>query len=65
MTIDLPEQIVIAPDGTRYAFEIDPFVKRMIVEGLSEIDFTLALGDKIRAFEARQRDAQSWVFAKG
>ena len=64
ITIDLPEQVVVAPDGTRMGFQIDPFEKRMIAEGLNEIDFTLALDSAISAFEARQRVGMPWVFAR-
>ena len=50
--IDLPSQTVTAPDGAQHAFEIDPFVKRCLVEGLDEIAYTLTLVDRIEAFEA-------------
>jgi 3-isopropylmalate/(R)-2-methylmalate dehydratase small subunit len=61
VTIDLPSQVVVAPDRARYAFEIDPFVKRMIVEGLDEIELTLGLSNQIEAFAARQRDELPWL----
>lgn len=61
VTIDLVQQFVAAPDGTRFAFGIDHFVKRMFIEGVSEIDLTLGLVDKIEAFEARQRIAMPWL----
>jgi 3-isopropylmalate/(R)-2-methylmalate dehydratase small subunit len=64
LTIDLPGQLVKAPDGTLFSFEIDPFVKRIIMEGLNEIEFTLALTTRIEAFEARQRIALPWVFKR-
>jgi len=62
LTIDLPRQRVTAPDGTQIDFEIDPFVKRIIMEGLNEIEFTLALERRIEAFEVQQRAALPWVF---
>ena len=62
LTIDLPRQRVTAPAGTQFDFEIDPFVKRIIMEGLNEIEFTLALERRIETFEARQRTALPWVF---
>jgi 3-isopropylmalate/(R)-2-methylmalate dehydratase small subunit len=40
ITIDLDHQVVVAPDGRAFEFEIDHFVKRMFMEGLSEIDLT-------------------------
>ena len=51
MTIDLESQIVIAPDTTRHRFEIDPFPKRCLLEGLDELAYTLTLHDRIVAFE--------------
>jgi 3-isopropylmalate/(R)-2-methylmalate dehydratase small subunit len=53
IAIDLPAQTVVAPDGTTHRFDIDPFVKRCLVEGLDEIAYTLTLLDRIEAFEAR------------
>ena len=49
----LPAQTVVAPDGTVHRFDVDPFVKRCLVEGLDEIGYTLTLIDRIEAFEAR------------
>jgi 3-isopropylmalate/(R)-2-methylmalate dehydratase small subunit len=54
IAIDLPVQTVTAPDGSAHPFEIDPFVKRCLVEGLDEIAYTLTLVDRIEAFEARR-----------
>jgi 3-isopropylmalate/(R)-2-methylmalate dehydratase small subunit len=62
VTIDLPSQIVSAPDGTPYTFEIDHFVKRMIIEGLDEIELTLGLSKHIDTFAGRQREQMPWVF---
>jgi 3-isopropylmalate/(R)-2-methylmalate dehydratase small subunit len=62
VTVDLPNQTVEAPDGARYAFDIDHFVKRMIVEGLDEIELTLGFSQQIDAFSWRQRDQMPWIF---
>jgi 3-isopropylmalate/(R)-2-methylmalate dehydratase small subunit len=62
LTIDLARQLVMAPSGTHFGFDIDPFVKRIIMEGLNEIEFTLAMEPLIDAFEVRQRAALPWVF---
>lgn len=61
VTIDLRQQVVVAPDGERIAFDMDPFAKRMFIEGLSEIELTLQLVDRIEAFEARHRAALPWL----
>lgn len=63
IAIDLKNQVVIAPDRTQFPFDIDPFVKRMIMEGRSEIELTLGLEDKIAAFETRQGAKTPWIFA--
>lgn len=51
--IDLPGQTVTAPDGTVHRFEIDPFAKRSLLEGLDELAFTMTHEDDIAAFERR------------
>ncbi|BBQ00766.1 3-isopropylmalate dehydratase small subunit [Burkholderia sp. SFA1] len=49
--IDLPDQCVIAPNGERAPFDIDPFQKEALVEGLDEIDMTLRYAAAIDAYE--------------
>jgi 3-isopropylmalate/(R)-2-methylmalate dehydratase small subunit len=61
VTIDLPEQAVIAPDGQRFGFDIDPFAKRLLVEGLDQIALTLAYREDIERFEQRRRGEQPWL----
>jgi len=53
IAIDLPEQTVTAPDGTVHRFEIDPFAKRSLLEGLDELAFTMTHEEDIAAFERR------------
>ncbi|MCA3279974.1 MAG: 3-isopropylmalate dehydratase small subunit [Roseomonas sp.] len=53
IAIDLPAQTVTAPDGTVHRFEIDPFAKRSLLEGLDELAFTLTHEQDIAAFERR------------
>lgn len=48
--IDLQKQQVIAP-GATHGFDIAPFPKRCLMEGLDEIAYTLAQSDQITAFE--------------
>lgn len=62
LTVDLPEQVVMTPDGTRHAFEIDPHRKHMLVEGLDEIGLTLEHADEIRAYEQQRRAVTPWLF---
>jgi 3-isopropylmalate/(R)-2-methylmalate dehydratase small subunit len=51
--IDLPEQVVVTEAGTD-PFEIDPFAKHLLVDGLDPIGLTLARDDEISAFEAER-----------
>ncbi len=54
LTIDLPRQVVVPPDGLRLAFTIDAFQKDCLLRGLDSIGWTLQYEDMIAAFEARQ-----------
>jgi len=53
IAIDLPAQTVTAPDGTVHRFDIDPFAKRSLLEGLDELAFTMTHEEDIAAFERR------------
>jgi 3-isopropylmalate/(R)-2-methylmalate dehydratase small subunit len=55
MRVDLVEQWVIGPDGARHSFEVEPFAKHCLVEGLDELGFTLGQMPQIEAFERRYR----------
>ncbi len=52
LTVDLPAQTIALPDGTLIAFEIDPFRKHCLVEGLDDIGLTLLHGAALAAHEA-------------
>ena len=62
VTIDLRAQTVVFPDGSVERFEIDPFRKECLVEGIDEIDLTLRYADAIANHEARARDEAPWLF---
>jgi 3-isopropylmalate/(R)-2-methylmalate dehydratase small subunit len=62
LTVDLPQQVVLTPDGKSYDFGIDAFRKHCLVNGLDEIGLTLTHVDEIKAFEARWRAQQPWLF---
>ncbi len=51
--IDLEAQTVRAPDGAIHHFEIDPFSKHCLLNGIDELDYTLTQADQITAFENR------------
>jgi len=63
LTVDLAQQVVAYPDSSRaFRFEIDPFRKHSLLNGLDEIGLTLRHAEKIRAFEARRKAEQPWLF---
>ena len=61
VTVDLENETVTAPDGERIAFEIDPFRRRCLLEGLDDIGLTLRKAAVIDAFEAKRRARQHWL----
>jgi len=61
LTIDLERQEVIAPDGRRYSFEVTPFRKYCLLNGLDDIGLTLRHADKIKAFEAERILRMPWL----
>jgi 3-isopropylmalate/(R)-2-methylmalate dehydratase small subunit len=63
LTIDLDAQTVATTDGAKkFHFEVDPFRKYCLLNGLDEIGLTLRHADKIRAFEERRRAQFPWYF---
>ncbi|MBD1550390.1 3-isopropylmalate dehydratase small subunit [Pseudomonas typographi] len=62
LTIDLAAGTVTRPDGKAYTFEIDEFRRHCLLNGLDDIGLTLQDADAIRAFEARHRQQQPWLF---
>lgn len=60
MTVDLAAQVVIAPDGTRHAFDIDATRKERLMKGLDDVGVTLEHLKEIEAFEAAYRQRMPW-----
>ena len=59
--IDLESQTVTTPFQDRFTFEIDPFRKACLMQGLDEIGLTLGKVDAISAYEARVGAEQPWL----
>jgi 3-isopropylmalate/(R)-2-methylmalate dehydratase small subunit len=64
LTIDLEKQQVIAPDGRSYDFEIAPFRKYCMINGLDDIGLTLRHADKIKAYESERILRMPWLGTK-
>jgi len=60
LTIDLERQVVVRPNGVEIRFEIDPFRKHLLLNGLDDIGQTLQHAAAIDGYEARQRQDKSW-----
>jgi 3-isopropylmalate/(R)-2-methylmalate dehydratase small subunit len=61
LTVDLPRQVVVKPDGTELPFDVQPFRKYCLVNGFDDIGLTLRHADKIRAFEAERLARMPWL----
>jgi len=62
LAVDLDSQTVTAPGGLSFKFDVDPFNKHCLLNGLDEIGLTLQHAEKIKAFEATHRERQPWLF---
>ncbi|EHH68685.1 3-isopropylmalate dehydratase small subunit [Gluconobacter morbifer] len=59
LTVDLERQVIVRPDGETIPFDVDPFRKHMLLEGLDDIGQTLAHDSEITSFE--HRPGRAWV----
>ena len=63
VTIDLAAQEIRGPDGGVIAFEVDPFRKHCLLDGVDDIGLTLQHAADVDDYEAAARKAQPWLFA--
>jgi len=59
--VDLPNQEIRGPDGGKIQFDVDPFRKRCLMEGLDDIGLTLEKADAINEFEGKSRVERPWA----
>ncbi|MDC0134921.1 3-isopropylmalate dehydratase small subunit [Alphaproteobacteria bacterium] len=59
--IDLPSQEIRRPNGSIIKFELEPFRKKCLLEGLDDIDITLEKSEKINSFEATMELERPWL----
>jgi 3-isopropylmalate/(R)-2-methylmalate dehydratase small subunit len=62
IAIDLPAQSVGGPGGISCRFEIDPFAKTCLLEGLDEIALTLTYAEDIARYERERKQVTPWLF---
>ena len=61
MEVDLEAQTISTSDGETFTFDVDPFKKHCLLEGLDDIGLTLAKASAIDTFEASAAQARPWV----
>jgi 3-isopropylmalate/(R)-2-methylmalate dehydratase small subunit len=61
--VDLEKQEIKGPDGGTVHFDIDPFRKRCLLEGLDDIGLTMEKKSEIDDFEQKQKESQPWLHA--
>ena len=62
LTIDLESQTITRPDGEKVHFDIDPFRKHCLLNGLDDIGLTEQKSAEIAAYEQKTRAERPWLF---
>jgi len=62
LRVELDGQTLLLPDGQQISFEIDPFRKHCLLNGLDDIGLTLKKVEQIQAYEKHRRQAAPWLF---
>ncbi len=62
ITVDLEAQTIQGPDGGTIRFDIDPFRKHCLLNGLDDIGLTLQKEAAIAGYEEKQKFSQPWLF---
>ena len=63
MTVDLENQEITNSDGEKIIFEVDPFKKHCLLNGLDDIGLTLRKENSISAYEEKQKASEPWLYA--
>ncbi len=61
LTVDLEAQTITGPDGGSVSFELDPFKKKCLLEGLDDVGLTMQNDDKIDSFEKDRAAQLPWL----
>ena len=64
ITVDLERQKVLGSNGKEFDFEIDPFRKHCLLNGLDDIGLTMQQAPSIDGFEQQQRTGQPWLYRR-
>ena len=61
LTIDLPRQVVVRPNGEEIPFAVDALRRHLLLNGLDDIGQTMQRAPAINAYEARLRQQAPWM----
>ena len=61
LTVNLKDQLIILEDENTIEFQIDPFRKKCLLEGLDDIGLTLQKKEKIDQYEASLKNTHPWI----
>ncbi|TFF18026.1 3-isopropylmalate dehydratase small subunit [Jiella endophytica] len=61
LSVDLENQTISGPDGGSITFEIDPFRKHCLINGLDDIGLTLERAGRIEDFEQTLAEERPWA----
>ncbi|ORE94883.1 3-isopropylmalate dehydratase small subunit [Aurantimonas sp. 22II-16-19i] len=61
LTVDLERQTISGPDGGEISFDIDPFRKHCLINGLDDIGLTLERADSIADYEKQLESERPWA----
>ena len=64
LQVDLKGQCLVLPSGETINFEIDPFRKHCLLNGLDDIGLTLKKAEQIKSYEQQRRQDSPWLFAE-
>jgi len=61
LTVDLPRQVVVKPQGEEIPFDVQAFRKHCLLNGFDDIGLTLLQSEKIKAYEAQRLATKPWL----
>ena len=62
LKVDLPEQIIVFPNGEKVTFDVESFRKYCLINGLDDIGLTLEKAEAIKKYEQHRRSEVPWLF---
>ena len=64
LTVDLSDQLISSEKKKFFKFDVDPFRKKCLLEGLDDIALTLKKSNKINDYEDRLENEKPWIILK-